>query len=74
VARQAAGMSGFDFSNAMVVVTGAGAGSPPELDFFARELEGQLPVRVDKVLLADLAAVVRRGKHTGQVFVDRCGC
>jgi 3-oxoacyl-[acyl-carrier protein] reductase len=26
VARQAAGMSGFDFSNAMVVVTGAGAG------------------------------------------------
>jgi len=26
VARQAAGTSGFDFSNAMVVVTGAGAG------------------------------------------------
>ena len=26
VARQAAGMSGFDLSNAMVVVTGAGAG------------------------------------------------
>jgi NAD(P)-dependent dehydrogenase (short-subunit alcohol dehydrogenase family) len=26
VARQAAGMSGFDFSNAMVVITGAGAG------------------------------------------------
>jgi NAD(P)-dependent dehydrogenase (short-subunit alcohol dehydrogenase family) len=26
MARQAAGMSGFDFSNAMVVVTGAGAG------------------------------------------------
>src|SRR5438093_10656582 len=27
--------------------------SPPELDFFARQLEAHLPVRVDKVLLAD---------------------
>jgi DNA-binding transcriptional regulator YhcF (GntR family) len=34
--------------------------SPPELDFFARELEAHLPVRVDKVLLNDLATVVRR--------------
>jgi GntR family transcriptional regulator len=34
--------------------------SPPELDFFARELEANLPVRVDKVLLNDLATVVRR--------------
>jgi GntR family transcriptional regulator len=37
--------------------------SPPELDFFARELEGQLPVHVDKVLLGDLPAVVRGQKH-----------
>ena len=34
--------------------------SPPELDFFARELEAQLPTRVDKVRLEDLAATVRR--------------
>jgi hypothetical protein len=34
--------------------------SPPELDFFTRELEAHLPVRVDKVLLGDLATVVRR--------------
>src|SRR5207237_6333456 len=39
--------------------------SPPELDFFARELEGQLPIRVDKVLLGDLATVVRRQKQAG---------
>src|SRR5712691_3111762 len=39
--------------------------SPPELDFFARELEGHLPVRVDKVLLDDLATVVRRQKDPG---------
>ena len=37
--------------------------SPPELDFFGRELEAHLPVRVDKVLLKDLATTVRR--HTG---------
>jgi GntR family transcriptional regulator len=40
--------------------------SPPELDFFARELEGHLPVRVDKVLLGDLVAVVRRQKQAGR--------
>ena len=34
--------------------------SPPELDFFGRELEAQLPVRVDKVLLSGLAGAVRR--------------
>src|SRR2546430_3286251 len=28
--------------------------SPPELDFFAGQLEAHLPVRVDKVLLGDL--------------------
>jgi GntR family transcriptional regulator len=37
--------------------------SPPELDFFARQLEAHLPVRVDKVLLRDLAAVTRRQKQ-----------
>jgi len=40
--------------------------SPPELDFFARQLEAHLPVRVDKVLLADLAAVTRRPKQAGR--------
>jgi GntR family transcriptional regulator len=34
--------------------------SPPELDFFGRELEAQLPVRVDKMLLKELATAVRR--------------
>ena len=34
--------------------------SQPELDFFGRELEAHLPVRVDKVLLKDLATTVRR--------------
>jgi GntR family transcriptional regulator len=33
-----------------------------ELDFFARELEAQLPVRVDKVRLGDLATASRRRK------------
>jgi len=37
--------------------------SPAELDFFARELEAQLPVRVDKVLLSGLATAVRRRKR-----------
>ncbi len=40
--------------------------SPPELDFFSRELEAHLPVRVDRVLLNDLATVVggqTRGAH-----------
>jgi DNA-binding transcriptional regulator YhcF (GntR family) len=36
--------------------------SPPELDFFARELEAHLPVRVDKVRLADLPAALRSKK------------
>jgi GntR family transcriptional regulator len=39
--------------------------SPPELDFFARELEAHLPVRVDKVLLGELARAVRRQKRAG---------
>jgi len=39
--------------------------SQPELDFFARELEGQLPVHVEKVLLGDLASIVRRRKDAG---------
>src|SRR2546427_2840888 len=40
--------------------------SPPELDFFARQLEAHLPVRVDKVLLGELATTVRRQKQTGR--------
>ncbi len=40
--------------------------SPPELDFFARELEAHLPVRVDKVRLVELAAAVRRRKRVGR--------
>jgi GntR family transcriptional regulator len=40
--------------------------SPPELDFFARQLEAHLPVRVDKVLLGELAAVARRQKQAGR--------
>jgi len=39
--------------------------SPPELDFFAAQLEGYLPIRVDKVLLGELAAAVRR-RPTGR--------
>jgi GntR family transcriptional regulator len=39
--------------------------SPPELEFFARELEAHLPVRVDKVLLGELARAVRRQKRAG---------
>src|SRR5437660_6956527 len=34
--------------------------SPPELDFFARQLAAHLPVRVDKMLLPELAAGTRR--------------
>lgn len=37
--------------------------SPTELDFFARELEGQLPVHVDKVLLSELAEALRHRKR-----------
>jgi DNA-binding transcriptional regulator YhcF (GntR family) len=40
--------------------------SPPELDFFARELEAHLPVRVDKVRLADLRATVRGKRPRGR--------
>jgi GntR family transcriptional regulator len=40
--------------------------SPPELDFYARQLEAHLPVRVDKMLLAQLAAVTRRPKQAGR--------
>src|SRR5256884_7438929 len=40
--------------------------SPRELAFFARQLEAHLPVRVDKVLLRDLAAVTRRQKQGGR--------
>jgi GntR family transcriptional regulator len=39
--------------------------SAPELDFFARELQAQLPVRVAKVLLKDLATTVRRHAQPG---------
>jgi GntR family transcriptional regulator len=39
--------------------------SPPELDFVAGALERQLPVRVDKVLLDDLATVLRRQTPAG---------
>jgi DNA-binding transcriptional regulator YhcF (GntR family) len=40
--------------------------SSPELDFFARELEAQLPVHADKVLLGDLAAAIRRRARTSR--------
>jgi hypothetical protein len=39
--------------------------SAPELDFFARELQAQLPVRVAKVLLKDVATTVRREARPG---------
>jgi GntR family transcriptional regulator len=40
--------------------------SPPELDFFAGQLEAHLPISVDKVLLSQLAAVTRRNRRTGR--------
>ncbi len=40
--------------------------SPPELDFFARQLEAHLPVRVDKVLLGELATTVGRQKRASR--------
>jgi GntR family transcriptional regulator len=40
--------------------------SPPELDFFAQQLESHLPVHVDKVLLGDLAAVTRHRTQAGR--------
>ena len=36
--------------------------SPPELDFFAREIEAHLPVRVEKMLLRELPAALKRRK------------
>jgi DNA-binding transcriptional regulator YhcF (GntR family) len=40
--------------------------SLPELDFFAAKLEAELPVRVDKVLLKELATAVRRRPPAGR--------
>jgi GntR family transcriptional regulator len=40
--------------------------TPPELEFFARELAAHLPVRVDKVLLGELATIVRGTKRAGR--------
>ncbi|MGH7266324.1 MAG: GntR family transcriptional regulator [Candidatus Rokuibacteriota bacterium] len=40
--------------------------SAAELDFFGRELEAQLPVRVDKVRLADLKRAVQRKGPPGR--------
>ena len=40
--------------------------SPPELDFFARQLEAHLPIRVDKVLLHELTTVTRRETRAGR--------
>ena len=40
--------------------------SPSELDFFASKIEAQLPVRVDKVLLAELASAVRSHKRAAR--------
>jgi hypothetical protein len=49
--------------------------NPPELDFFAKQLEALFPVRVDKVLLGELPAVTRRQPQSrsladGEVFRD----
>ena len=40
--------------------------TPPELDYFARQLEGHLPVRVDQVLLGELATTVQGQKRRGR--------
>src|SRR5512145_1570569 len=40
--------------------------SPPELDFFAGQLEAHLPIRVDKVLLHELTTVTRRETRAGR--------
>jgi hypothetical protein len=40
--------------------------SPAELGFFAAQLEAHLPIRVDKVLLGELAMVTRRRAHAGR--------
>jgi hypothetical protein len=39
--------------------------SEPELEFFERELQAQLPVRVAKVLLKDLTTTIRRQARPG---------
>jgi DNA-binding transcriptional regulator YhcF (GntR family)/TusA-related sulfurtransferase len=39
--------------------------SHSELDFFSRELEAQLPVRVERVRLVELAEAVRRKRSSG---------
>src|SRR3989442_8217907 len=40
--------------------------SPPELDFFARQLEAHLPVRVEKMILAELTGGTRPPKQAGR--------
>jgi GntR family transcriptional regulator len=40
--------------------------SAPELDFFASAIESHLPVHVHKVLLGDLAALMRRRRPAGR--------
>ena len=40
--------------------------SSQELDFFAGQLEAHLPIRVDKVLLGELATVTRRQTQAGR--------
>ena len=40
--------------------------SPTELDFFAGQLEAHLPIRVEKVLLGELAMVTRRRAQAGR--------
>src|SRR5437867_929981 len=47
--------------------------SPPELDFVGRELAAHLPVRVDKVVLNDLATAVRRqGRDVERLDATAC--
>jgi GntR family transcriptional regulator len=49
--------------------------SPAELDFFARQLEAHLPVRIDEVLLSDLATTVghqKRGSRWGVAVTSFC--
>ena len=58
----AVGLAGVRGAVAVLLVEG----SPPELDFFGRELEAHLPVRVDKVLLKDVASTVRRQTRAGR--------
>jgi DNA-binding transcriptional regulator YhcF (GntR family) len=75
----ALGMTANDLAVGVLSVAGAGPPaiqgavevllvecSPPELDFFAAQLEAHLPIRVDKVLLGELAKVTRRRKEAGR--------